>query len=145
MHKIVIAILITFSLPSAFAEGGDRFLLGGGLIHLSKPSKTYFEIGAEYEHRLSQVWGLGGQGNYIFSNPGLTLLALPTVFIHPTQAVLLNVSPLFQFGAKDGNHAGARFGARVHIPIGSVALIPAIGVDLINGSTNLLFGLGLQL
>ncbi|MFN8370919.1 MAG: hypothetical protein U0T83_09890 [Bacteriovoracaceae bacterium] len=142
--RIIFLTLLFLTFSKIVMAEQDRFLLGGGLIHISKTSKTYFEIGVEYEHRFDQVWGMGAQGNYIFSDPAITLLAVPTLFIHPTQSILLNLSPLFEFGADNGNHVGGRVGGRATIPLGQMAIIPSIGVDLINGGTNLIFGLGLQ-
>ncbi len=136
-------LCLLFSAPQAYA---DRLSIDAGLIHVDQPSKTYFEIGGEYEHRYNRMIGFGGTANYIFSDPSILLLALPEFFLHPLGGGwYISASPLFEFGSGTGTHVGARFGTRLPLPLGVVTLIPNFSIDFINGGTIYVIGLGIQI
>jgi hypothetical protein len=130
----------------ARADYDSRFSIGLGIAQLKNPSETEFSIGAEYEYRLDPVIGLGASGNYIFSTPGTTFLAVPEVFVHPFSTdFLLSAAPLFEFGGLTGTHVGCRLGTRLPIPLGVIALVPTLAVDLISGGPNYIIGLGIEI
>ncbi len=140
-------VFLTFSLVSfpCRADYLQRFSLGGGVMFLNQPAQVEFELGAEYEYRFMSLVGVGGTINYLFSTPALTLLAVPTVYLHPFFSdFFVSASPLFQFVSGGGCTVGARLGTRIPIPLGPIALIPQGSIDFISGGPNLLLGLGIQ-
>ncbi len=143
----IVSLILAASLfsVSGRADYQQRFSLGVGVVTMNNPSQTNLEVGAEYEYRLDPLLGLGASGNYIFSNPSITLLAVPDFFVHPIATDwLISGAPLFEFGSGTGTHLGIRLGTRIPIPFGSFALVPAFAVDFINGGRDYLFGLGIE-
>ncbi|MGZ3651054.1 MAG: hypothetical protein ACXVB9_08165 [Bdellovibrionota bacterium] len=141
-------LLATFAFsPAASASGcGHRLGVGAGLVHIEQPSETDFEIGAEYECRMDILFGVGGFGNYIFSNPGITLLGAPEIFVHPLGGdFYVAGSPLLEFGSGTGTHLGIRLATRVPLPLGLFILVPSFAVDFINGTRIYWFGLGIAI
>jgi hypothetical protein len=124
--------------------GDHRFALSGGVMVLTKPSQTVFQIGAEYEHRADALIGYGLQGNYLFATPAYGLLAAPMVYLHPIgNDWFISAAPLFEFNS--GVTVGGRVGTRLPITLGMVSIIPSASVDFIGGRQNLIFGLGVQI
>ncbi|NDG84732.1 MAG: hypothetical protein EBX52_06795 [Proteobacteria bacterium] len=129
---------------TARAIGDNRFALSGGVMVLTKPSQTVFQIGAEYEHRVDSFIGYGLQGNYLFTTPGIGLLAAPMAYLHPIGTDwFIGAAPLFEFN--NGTSVGGRVSTRLPITIGIVSIIPSGSVDFINGRQNFIFGLGVQI
>jgi hypothetical protein len=144
MKSLLATILVVGLSPSAFACG-NRFGVGAGIEHSTAPSDTNFEISAEYECRMNPLLGLGGEANYVFSNPSIFLLAAPTVFLHPLLGdFYVAASPLFEFGSGGiGTHVGARLSTRLPIPLGLFILVPSFAIDFINSRNIYWFGLGI--
>jgi hypothetical protein len=143
---ILLAFLASF--PAAARGKGceHRLGAGAGLVHLESPSETDFEIGAEYECRFDLFLGLGGFANYVFADPGITLLGLPEVFFHPLAGdFFVAASPLLETGSAVGTHLGVRLATRVPIPLALFVLVPSFAVDFINGGRIYWFGLGLAI
>ena len=129
----------------AHALLNQRFGLGIGLVQTTNPNQTSFEVGAEYEYRLSEFWGLGGSGNLIFSDPTLTVLALPEIFLHPfTTDLYVSASPLLEMSSAKTS-AGFGLGTRIPIELGVVGVVPQLSVDFINGRQRYIFGLGVHI
>jgi len=141
-----IIALITLSFYSTPNARADHLALGAGVIHLSNPSETEFEVGGEYEYNLNAFFGVGAQVNYIFSTPSITLLGAPEGFVHPLGGDwYISGSPLFEFASGMSTQVGARFGTRVPLPLGFMTLIPSVAVDFIGGGTDYMFGLGISI
>jgi hypothetical protein len=139
-----VCIVIGSALP-ARADYTRRISLGVGVVHLNNPSQTDFAVSAEFEERLDAFFGLGAQGNYIFSTPGITFLGAPEIFIHPLGGeFLVSASPLVEFGSSTGTHWGTRLGTRIPVPFGLFTLVPTFAVDFIAGGKDYLFGIGIQ-
>ena len=135
-----------FSTCASAAACGHRLGVGAGLVHFDHPSETDFEIGAEYECRMDLLLGLGGFGNYSFSNPGVTLLGAPEIFLHPLGSdFYVAGSPIIEFGSAVGTHLGLRLATRVPLPLGLFFLVPSFAVDFINGQRIYWFGLGIAI
>ncbi len=131
-----------FTCLAAGAELHDRFEIGAGIIVSSAQSS--FELGAEYEHRMEELFGVGATGNVIFSNPALTLIAVPNFFLHPLgNGFLVSAAPLVQFTSVGGTSFGSRFGTRIPIPLGNAVLIPEAAIDFIAGGPITVIGLGI--
>jgi hypothetical protein len=145
MMKLLLAALLVFSLSPTAQACGNRFGVSAGVEHSTSPSDTNFEIGAEYECRLNGLLGLGGEANYVFSNPSIFLLAAPTVFLHPLLGdFYVAASPLFEFGSGGtGTHVGARLSTRLPLPLGLFILVPSFAIDFINSRNIYWFGLGI--
>lgn len=145
--KVLLGVLLSFFvlLPRAHACA-NRLGVGAGLVHIEDPSTTKFEVGAEYECRIDAFLGLGGSGNYIFTDPSITLIAAPQVFLHPLAgAFYVAASPLFEFGSSVGTHVGARLSTRIPLPLGLFVLVPSAAVDFINGTRIYWLGLGIAI
>ena len=141
--KIFSFIVVLFLLNSSAFAAGERLSLGFGLVHMTKSSKTSFEVSGEFEKRLDPYFGLGGSANYIFS-PSIFLLGAPEIFIHPFgRNFLVSASPLLEFGEGKTNF-GSRFGTRFLLPLELFVLIPSFSVDFIGGARNYIFGLGIR-
>ncbi len=141
--------LITHSSTSSTVHAElleHRLSIGVGLVHLSNPSETDFEIGAEYEYHFQPLFGVGALGNYVFSDPSVALLGAPVFYFHPLAGDWwLSASPIVQFGSGRTTQVGARVGTRVPVPLGVVTLVPSLAVDFIGGGRNYIFGLGIQI
>jgi len=141
-----VALLILCFTSFAHADYSQRLSLGVGVVTQSNPSQTSFEIGGEYEYRAHPLLGIGVAGNYILSNPSITLIAVPDIFFHPLAGDwLVSAAPLIEFGSGTGTHVGTRLGTRVPLPFGPLTIVPSFAVDFINGGRNLWFGLGIGL
>jgi hypothetical protein len=144
---IVLALslwLYVVSLP-AYADYTQRIGLGFGVADLRNPSESAFEIGVEYEYRFDPFLGVGGLGEYIFSDPGITIIGVPGVYLHPLATdFLVSGTPIIQFGSSVGTNVGVRLGTSVPLPLGVLTLIPTFAVDIISGGPNYILGLGLE-
>lgn len=144
-------LFIALLLKSMFAHGaiisGDhRFSLNGGLIHLNNPNQTSFSVSAEYEYKLMPIFGIGGQGSYIFADNAITQLALPGAYLHPLAGDwYVSASPVFYLQSGADDRVGARFTTYMPLALNIMTLTPVFGVDVIKGGPNYLFGLGLSI
>jgi hypothetical protein len=146
LRAAALAFALCAASPSPASACGHRLGVGAGLVHIEGPSMTKFEIGAEYECRLDAFLGVGGFGNYIFADPGITLLGAPEIFVHPLAGKFyVAASPLIEFGSSVGTHVGARLATRIPLPLGLFILVPSFAVDFINGTRIYWFGLGIGL
>lgn len=147
--KIFLAIPFLIFLLTAPAQAsgcGHRLGIAAGLVHLDQPSGTHFEAGAEYECRMDPIFGLGGFANYIFSNPSVTFVGLPELFVHPLAGdFFVAGSPLMETGSEVGTHFGVRLSTRLPIPLGILIFVPSFAVDFINGGRNYWLGLGIAI
>ena len=149
MNFFRLSVLVLFFLSCGVAErahaiGDNRFSLSGGVMVLTRPSQTVFQIGAEFEHRADPFVGYGLQGNYLFTTPAYALLAAPMVYLHPIASDwFISAAPLFEFNS--GVTVGGRVGTRLPITLGMVSVIPSASVDFIGGRQNFIFGLGVQI
>lgn len=124
-------------------SGESRFGLNGGLVVVNE--KTSFAISAEYEYQPSSLYGYGAQGNYVFASQAFTQIAAPMVFIHPLLGDwYVAAAPVFYLSS-DQNRVGARFITRAPLMIEILSLTPILGVDLIQGGPNYIFGLGISI
>ena len=106
----------------------------------------FLSSGAEFEYRVDSILGVGAFGNYIFANPGISLIGVPEVFVHPLGGDwYINAAPIFEIGTNIGTHVGLRIGTRVPIALGAISLIPQVAVDFIDGQRNLILGFGIQI
>jgi hypothetical protein len=147
MRTLCLAGFLSFAVffaPHARADYDQRFSLGAGIVTQNNPSQTSFEVGAEYEYRFDPLLGAGLSGNYVFSTPGIILLAVPDFFIHPLAGDwFVSAAPLFEFVSSQ-TYVGARVGTRIPLPLGFLTFIPSVSVDFINGGRDFIFGLGIQ-
>lgn len=141
------ALLLIFGGSPSAKACGNRLGVAAGVVHIDQPSQTSFEVGAEYECRFDAFLGVGGEANYVFSDPSIFLLAVPTVFLHPLLgSFYVAASPLFEFGSNGiGTHVGARLSTRVPLPLGLFILVPSFAIDFINSQKIYWFGLGISI
>jgi hypothetical protein len=143
--KIIPLLLVLFSATQAQADGSNRLSGGLGVVHIDQPSKTYITLGAEFEHRMNPLFGLGGMFNYFFSDPSIVQIGAPEVFFHPLGGdFFISATPLFEFAGGSTN-VGSRFGTRIPLPIGPMLLVPTAAVTFINGTKYYFFGMGISI
>jgi hypothetical protein len=134
-----------FLFSQAQADYVQRISIGAGIVSVRQPPQTFFEIGAEYEYRITKIVGIGALGNYYFSTPTIALIGAPEIFIHPFATDwLISTAPIVMFGSGIETSVGVRVGTRIPIPLGDITLIPTFAVDFINGGQNYIYGLGFQ-
>jgi hypothetical protein len=149
IRNFIIFTLLFFK--CMFAHGGiitgdHRFALNGGLIHLNSTNKTSFALSAEYEYKMTPILGIGAQGSYIFADNAITQLAAPGLYLHPLAGSwYISASPVFYMQSGLNTQVGARFTTYMPLPIGVLLLTPVLGVDLIQGGPNYIFGLGISI
>jgi len=142
-HILLAALLLISSLANA--DYSQRFSLGAGAAVFNNSSSVFFELGGEYEYRVSSFLGLGGFASYIFSSPGLTEIGLPEVFLHPFgNQFFFSASPIIEFGSGMSTQGGVRLGTRLPIPLGAFTVVPSFAVDFINSSRVYIIGLGFE-
>jgi hypothetical protein len=143
---VIAGINTLFLCSPANASYQQRLSLGVGVVAMSNSSQTNFTVSGDYEYRVDPLLGLGVAANYVFSNPGIALIAIPDVFFHPLAGDwYVSAAPLIEFGSSAGTNVGVRLGTRIPLPLGPITLVPSFAVDLMNGWQNYIFGLGLQL
>jgi hypothetical protein len=141
---------VSQALP-AYAEDTmpeKRFSLGGGLgvTQLAGSSQAFVSAGLEFEYRVTSLIGLGAFSNYVFASPGVGIVGLPQVYIHPLGGDwYINVAPMAQFGGGADTRFGARVGTRIPLQLGSAMIIPQVSVDFIGGGQNWMYGLGVAI
>ena len=151
MAFTAIAILSASMAQSAHAEDSmpeKRFSLGGGLgvTQLAGSSQAFVSAGLEFEYRVTPLLGLGAFSNYVFASPGVGIVGLPQVYIHPLGGDwYINVAPMAQFGGGADTRFGARVGTRIPLQLGSATIIPQVSVDFIGGGQNWMYGLGVAI
>ena len=129
----------------AYANDAFNLSFSPGITQLNSSSEVNVELGAEYEYRVDQYLGVGVFGNYVFNTSGVTLLGVPEIFVHPWGGDwMMNASPVVELGTGAGPSIGARFGTRIALPLGPVALVPQASVDFYSSKKNLIVGLGIQ-
>jgi len=148
-NRFVIALvsalfLIPVSSRAALERDGHRFSLSGGLVSIE--NKTSFAVSAEYEYRVDPLYGMGAQGSYVFSSLAVTQLAAPGFYLHPLSGEwYISAAPVFYFVSGADARVGARFTTRMPLLIKIMTLTPTLGVDLIRGGPNYIFGLGIAI
>lgn len=152
MKKLLLPLLaLAFSLTAAaparaLTVGDHRFSLTGGLVVLRDPRQTSFAFGAEYEYRAEPALGFGAQASHVFSDPSVTILTAPAVYLHPfSDELYLLASPVFYLVSGRDSRAGARLIAHLPFEIGFLNLTPTVGVDLIEGGPNYILALGISI
>ena len=146
--KIVNRVLFLFGLSflifstnasASIEKDGHRFSLSGGAVVIN--NQTSFAIGAEYEYRVKPLYGIGAQANYIFSSAAFTVVSAPIFFLHPLEGDwYISGAPVFYL-ASGTTKAGLRFTTRMPLNIEVLTLVPTLGIDIISGGPNYIFGL----
>ena len=139
-------ILMSFSniAHATIEKDGHRFSLSGGLVVVNE--KSSFALSAEYEYRIQEFYGIGGQASYVFSSEAFSQVAAPGFYLHPLQGDwYISASPVFYFGSGMDTLVGARFTTRMPLEINILTLIPTVGIDMIKGGPNYIFGLGIAI
>jgi hypothetical protein len=147
MMKTIKSLLIGLSLVISSWAGaevaGHRLSAGLGVAKFDDNSSAYLTVSGEYEYRLYPALGMGMFANYIFSNPNITLVGVPEIFLHPlTTDWYINAAPIAQFGSGRDTQYGVRVGTRAPLTFGVLSVVPSVNVDFINGQKNWFFGLG---
>lgn len=143
LKKILILISLILGMNTtshaAIEKDGHRFSLSGGLVVVNQ--KSSFAVSAEYEYRLEELYGIGAQASYVFSSAALTQIAAPGFYLHPLLGEwYISASPVFYFGSGT-SLVGARFTTRMPLNMDVLMLTPTVGVDIIQGGPNYIFGL----
>ncbi|MFC2164527.1 hypothetical protein ACFLT2_05965 [Acidobacteriota bacterium] len=128
--------------------------------HLEKGGSTYFTLGAEYEYRLSPLFGIGLIGELIFGKETEYLFALP-FFIHVTESLWFRIAPGLEVAHHseesgdshgeenhgNGEHSSqkakflTRIGAGYNFNAGGFIITPTIDLDFLRSQTSLVWGI----
>jgi hypothetical protein len=140
----LLALSLSTSAYAAIEKDGHRFSLSGGLVVVNEQSS--FALSAEYEYRIQEFYGIGGQASYVFSSQAFSQVAAPRFYLHPLQGDwYISASPVFYFGSGMDTLVGARLTTRMPLEINILTLIPTVGIDMIKGGPNYIFGLGIAI
>lgn len=112
---------------------------------------TGYSIGLDYEYSVSDRFGVGLIGEYVFSGEGELILGVP-VFFHPASGLKLGVAPIGVYAEvhHDDHHdhahdvekewnMGVRLNMAYSVHLGKVSAGPSLSLDLTN-TTALVYG-----
>ncbi len=159
MRKVQLAAAVfvgwvIFSSPAAHAAIHPNeigFFLGAS-TPTEKKSDTSLSIGADYERRPHERWGLGAVSDFVFGDFKRTALVGPAVFIHPVGDLKITAAPSAEFVEKDvvgpqgpstkhEGHFVMRLGFSYGFHSGHFSLSPILNVDFIGETkTTLVYG-----
>lgn len=150
-----IALLALTAVPSiAFADyetddeqdtykATHRVSISGGLSRVNNQnSATVF---AAYEYRFSPTYGVGLQASQVFSDPSLTQLALPGLYMHLAKGDWYIYGAPLAYISKGAIDAGVRVLTYIPLKLKFLRLSPILGADIIQGKTNYIFGIGFSI
>jgi hypothetical protein len=141
-----VALIFTtlFLIPAVYAaeslEGNEQNEVGlflGGSHH---SDENGFSVGLDYEHRISDVFGIGALVEYTTEDFDSWVVAAP-VYIHPYMGLRLLAAPGFE-NRESENKFLVRAGIAYQIPVAKgVSLTPEYNVDFItNGEKVHVYG-----
>jgi hypothetical protein len=138
---IFTALFLNPAVYAAESEGGHEqdevgLFLGGS--HHSE--ENGFSVGLDYEHRISDIFGVGGLVEYTTEDFDSWVFAAP-VFIHPYMGLRLLAAPGFE-NRESENKFLVRAGIAYQIPVTKgVSITPEYNVDFItNGEKVHVYG-----
>jgi hypothetical protein len=142
-----VAIIFTALLlvPAAYAaeslEGSEQNEVGlflGGSHH---SDDNGFSVGLDYEHHISDIFGIGGLVEYTTEDFDSWVVAAP-IYVHPYMGLRLLAAPGFE-NRESENKFLFRAGIAYQIPVAKgVVLTPEYNVDFItNGEKVHLYGI----
>jgi hypothetical protein len=120
----------------------------GGMTPLSETSQTSFALGADYERRLTPLWGVGVGADFTFGDHQRTALFAAAVGFRPTPALRLSTGPGFELVEQDQS-SGTKykayfiygFAAFYEFHLGPLAIGPNVILDFVGETkTNLTYG-----
>lgn len=118
--------------------------------------ETSFTVGADYERRLSEVFGIGALVDLALGNTKRTALLGIPVFLHLIGALELHAAPAIEFADERGEgdtgegssdvesttNFAVRVGAGYEFELGQLTVAPQVNVDFISGeSASIVYGL----
>lgn len=115
-------------------------------------SATSFTIGADYERRLSETWGVGGIVDFAIGDFKRTALLGGSLFVHPLGNLRLLAAPGVEFVEKERKgtpgestiheaHFAFRLGVAYEFHIDRFSIVPVFNADLIGETkTTLVYG-----
>lgn len=134
-------------------------LVFAGTTSLEKGRGTHFTIGADYERRLSEVWGVGLIGELIFTDKTEYLFAAG-VYFHATEKLWFRAALGFEVayhhheeGSEDVHAEEThtkketelllRIGMGYGFEVEGIIITPTIDLDLFRGHKSLVWGLSI--
>jgi hypothetical protein len=136
---VVVAGMVGSTHVQAADWGGEQHHLSGFLGGSKDGSKSGFTVGAEYEYRMSEMYGIGGLFEYAGGDFEETLLGVP-LFIHPHMGWRFVVAPGLEFNGSTDFFI--RTGVGYDFGIGEGwTLTPSFSVDWIDRDETLVYGL----
>lgn len=117
---------------------------------LSESSYTSLALGADYEYRVNERWGVGGGADFTLGDHKRTALFLGAGTYRPLPALRFGTGPGFELVEKDKEGGGTKnttyfvwaFSVAYDFHIGSISLAPTVILDLVGETkTNLTYGI----
>lgn len=127
-HHVALFVGGTHAEVEIETEGGNR-----------EEGEDAFTIGADYEYRFSQLFGVGGLVEYAGGELEKTS-AMAGLFIHPIGGLKFFFAPGVEHES-DENKFVFRSGAHYNFFFGNFAVTPVFAVDFVDGDENLVYGI----
>lgn len=161
---LFIGFIMLFS-SQMFAEGGHHHLgVFFGNTNNTHLKHTDFTLGADYEYRLSNLFGIGLIGDLVLADHKETLV-MGGIFVHPAGGLKFVVGNGLAFAEQSeeheviddhnaddthasektesstGSHYVLRVGAGYDIHVGHFSITPTLNWDYINGYSSVVYGI----
>ncbi len=166
MLELVLAALLVFGVSSTLqAQQGEEAEAEEGKNHVAiflgaatntDTDDTSFALGADYERRLNQLWGVGLIAEVALGDLERDALLVLPLFLHPTPQIRLTGAAGVEFkrlfSKGDGDETenevdfAVRLGAVYEFEVGSYSVAPEFDVDFVGGDEIVLvYGVGFGL
>ena len=145
--------LVLFVVAGAVCDARGHHHVGlfvGGMTPLSETSATSFALGADYEYRIDERWGIGLGVDFTIGDHKRTALMATGVTYRPFSALRVATGPGLELVEKDQPGGGIKstpyflWGISVayEFHVGSLSLAPTAILDFVGETkTNLTYGI----
>jgi len=132
----------------------------GATTETGDDSETSFTLGADYERRLSEFFGIGALADFALGKTKRTALLGVPFFVHPTEPLEFHAAPAIEFANEpsDGDtgedsgdsdsetgsttNFAVRLGAGYEFALGRFSIAPEVNIDFVSGeSASVVYGL----
>jgi len=121
----------------------------GATTETGEESATSFTVGADYERRLSDLWGVGFLVDFALGDVSRTSLLGVPVYLHPIDPLEVHVAPGVEFsrdedtddtdGGEGETDTETKFAVRVgtayEFEIGRLVVSPEVNLDFVAGDS----------
>jgi len=153
LTALVLFPAITFAQEEEEAPAKNHIsVFVGATIEPREETKASFTLGADYERRLSELWGVGALVDLALGSTERTALFGVPVYVHPIEPLELHAAPAVEFSQErdsEGEPEGdsetkfaVRLGGGYEFELARFSIAPEVNIDFVNGEDpTLVFGL----